>query len=509
MDKHEINKLLEDGLLAYRHGNKDLALKQFRKAIKKSPHEYLPYRFLATTEYDLGRAEDAIDHLNKAIRLAPEGESGPLEDLSLIKMQLGRQEEAESILQKAILVNPNSLDAHLRLGASLITCGRASEAIAIYTKALEIGPKNFQALYGLSHAYLENSNFEEAISTATQALEVREEDPATLTILGVAHYQKENYSEAKRHLSQSVALNGTDQNTLVHLGRTELKLENFDQAIAIFEDASKHAVNSSILFSQLANALSASGKPAEAVEVCDQYLKTHPLSASLMQVKACALRDLQKFDESEQILGQADLVIAKHIEKPHKYQSLADFNLQLEKMIYEHPTYSRSHSNRATRNGLQTGSLMVDPSPTMREFILLINKEVKERIKELKNSKHASHPWVANAPNDWDMNSWAIVLSNQGHQLSHIHPEAWLSGVYYVKIPKNIVTDNYQGWIEFGEVTDQLYHEQKPPPRLIKPEEGMMVTFPSHSFHKVRQFESHEPRISISFDLFVKQTNEQ
>ena len=509
MVNDEINKLLEDGLLAYRHGNKDLALKQFKKAIKKSPNEYLAYRFLATTEYDLGRADDAIDHLNKAIRLAPEGESGPLEDLSLIKMQLGRQEEAESILQKAILVNPSSLDALLRLGVSLIACGRASEAIAVYTKASEIESNNFQALYGLAHAYLECSNFEDAINVASQALELREEDSATLAILGVAYYQKENYSEAKRFLSQSVALNGTDQNALVHLGRTELKLENFDQAIAIFKDASQHASNSSILFSQLANALSASGKLSEAVEVCDQYLKTHPLSASLMQVKACALRDLKKFDESDEILGQEDLVEAKRIEKPHKYKNLSDFNLRLEKMIYEHPTYSRSHSNRATRNGLQTGSLMVDPSPTMQEFILLINKEVKQRIKALKNSKHASHPWVANAPKEWDMNSWAIVLSNQGHQLSHIHPEAWLSGVYYVKIPKNIVSDNHQGWIEFGEVTDQLYHEQKPPPRLIKPEEGMMVTFPSHSFHKVRQFESNEPRISISFDLFVKQKNEQ
>lgn len=293
MVNDEINKLLEDGLLAYRHGNKDLALKQFKKAIKKSPNEYLAYRFLATTEYDLGRADEAIDHLNKAIRLAPEGESGPLEDLSLIKMQLGRQEEAESILQKAILVNPSSLDALLRLGVSLIACGRASEAIAVYTKASEIESNNFQALYGLAHAYLECSNFEDAINAASQALELREEDSATLAILGVAYYQKENYSEAKRYLSQSVALNGTDQSALVHLGRTELKLENFDEAIAIFKDASQHASNSSILFSQLANALSASGKLSEAVEVCDQYLKTHPLSASLMQVKACALEILR------------------------------------------------------------------------------------------------------------------------------------------------------------------------------------------------------------------------
>jgi uncharacterized protein (TIGR02466 family) len=502
MIKEDQNKLIEDGILAYRHGNKTLAQRIFKKAVKNLPNDFLPYRLLGTVEHDLGKAEEAQKSLLTAIRYAPPNESGPLEDLALIKLQSGRQEEAEALLQKAVKANPNSQEALQRLGAALITCGRAAEAVDCYQSALNVNVNNFQAMYGLAHALLECSEFNSAIEACKKALKLKKEDAATLSILGVSYYQLENFKKAQEYLSQSSEINGKDQNTLVHLGRAQLKLEMNIDAIATFKLAATFSKDSSILYSQLANAYAAIGDHMECITTCDDYLKTNPLSAALYQVKACALRDAGRGEEAKLLLGQDNLVLAETIACPKRFDQIDQFNQALEKMIYEHPTYSRSHSNRATRNGIQTGSLMVDPSPIMREFIDLINAQVKSRIKRLRSSKEKIHPWVRYAPSAWSINSWAVVLHDQGYQRSHIHPEAWLSGVYYVKIPESVNQEDTSGWIEFGEVTDQLYFNKQAEKRLVQPTNGMLVTFPSHSFHRVIPFKGADVRISISFDMF-------
>src|SRR5258707_7985332 len=33
--------------------------------------------------------------------------------------------------------------------------------------------------------------------------------------------------------------------------------------------------------------------------------------------------------------------------------------------------------------------------------------------------------------------SWAVIYPGDGHQTSHIHEDGWLSGVYYVSVPKH------------------------------------------------------------------------
>ena len=71
MIKEDQNKLIEDGILAYRHGNKTLAQRIFKKAVKNLPNDFLPYRLLGTVEHDLGKAEEAQKSLLTAIRYAP------------------------------------------------------------------------------------------------------------------------------------------------------------------------------------------------------------------------------------------------------------------------------------------------------------------------------------------------------------------------------------------------------------------------------------------------------
>jgi len=87
--------------------------------------------------------------------------------------------------------------------------------------------------------------------------------------------------------------------------------------------------------------------------------------------------------------------------------------------------------------------------------------------------------------------------------LPHFHPQGWLSGCYYARIPERVESsgDAHEGWIEFGRPAYHLPHTKEPKLRIVKPEEGLIVLFPSYMFHRTVPFESDDLRISFAFDV--------
>lgn len=116
----------------------------------------------------------------------------------------------------------------------------------------------------------------------------------------------------------------------------------------------------------------------------------------------------------------------------------------------------------------------------------------------------------------WDLNQiiliinncWAIINGKFASNLVHDHPNSLLSGVYYIKLPKD------SGGLFFHDprVGAQRilppYLEFTPwtmPSVTYKPSEGTMIIFPSWLPHGVESNLSNEDRISISFNIGVQQ----
>ena len=114
-----------------------------------------------------------------------------------------------------------------------------------------------------------------------------------------------------------------------------------------------------------------------------------------------------------------------------------------------------------------------------------------------------AHPFAAQRPARWRLSAWAVVMEGQGYQAPHIHPQAWLSGVYYASVPPDMAASDTEqaGWIEFGEPLPDYRFTAKPELRLIRPEEGLMLLFPSYFFHRTLPFSAGGTRISIAFDV--------
>ena len=87
-----------------------------------------------------------------------------------------------------------------------------------------------------------------------------------------------------------------------------------------------------------------------------------------------------------------------------------------------------------------------------------------------------------------------------GHQTEHIHPGGWLSGVFYLKLPKS--NEQEEGSMEFGQWGYNYPILKKDYPRKrYYPKNGDIVLFPSSHFHRTIPFHLNEERISIAFDL--------
>ena len=98
------------------------------------------------------------------------------------------------------------------------------------------------------------------------------------------------------------------------------------------------------------------------------------------------------------------------------------------------------------------------------------------------------------------MHGWHFKLLKTGYQNSHIHPNGWLSGVFYLKIPSQI--KNNEAGIEFSLHGDnyKIVHENIPT-KNFQPVVGDLVLFPSSLFHKTIPFKSNEERVCIAFDI--------
>jgi uncharacterized protein (TIGR02466 family) len=117
-------------------------------------------------------------------------------------------------------------------------------------------------------------------------------------------------------------------------------------------------------------------------------------------------------------------------------------------------------------------------------------------------------------PIDWTLQGWANVNRLGDYHDPHNHPHAYLSGTYYVRVPASRSTprnraDVRPGCISFydprvANMTAIRDDPQSEPEHTVVPAAGMILLWPAFIMHFVHPNLSEESRISISFNLMVK-----
>jgi adenylate cyclase len=119
----------------------DKAIASAERAVALNPGGARALFALALAVYYSCRFDEAVTFIEQAIRLDPFPSSIGFRNLGVAYCSVGRYEEAVKQLKKALELSPNDLFAHLSLAITYIKLGRGAEAKAEAAEVLRIHPK--------------------------------------------------------------------------------------------------------------------------------------------------------------------------------------------------------------------------------------------------------------------------------------------------------------------------------------------------------------------------------
>lgn len=180
-------------------------------------------------------------------------------------------------------------------------------------------------------------------------------------------------------------------------------------------------------------------------------------------------------------------------------------NEELVQAILAHPALAPSPESRATRgHNLRLEALASVNHPAIRNLLATIRREIDDYLAERFN---AAHPIIAHRPQAAWLQGWALVLSNDGHEETHIHPQGWLSVIYYARVPKAVLRSAENntpqpGTLAFGPWPPSIAETLSDFPRwYVAPQEGTLLIFPSFFGHGTIPTGVDDPRICIALDV--------
>ncbi len=118
-----------------------------------------------------------------------------------------------------------------------------------------------------------------------------------------------------------------------------------------------------------------------------------------------------------------------------------------------------------------------------------IDRHVLNFAKKLKMDLSKNRMWMDTC--------WINIMGKGSFHTGHIHPLSFISGTYYVSVPKGAST------IKFEDPRANLFMTSPPRPGLnleISPKAGDLVLFESWLRHEVPANSSSDDRVSVSFN---------
>lgn len=403
---------------------------------------------------------------------ASSGSPSPQQDAGQLVVEaerlLGARQfiRAVNCMNAAVRARPDNLE-WLRLRARiLLAASRFTEAQRDFEQLVDRSAADAQGWLDLGHCYRALGRSADAERAYLRTLELAPGSVESMVGLGAIYRETGAYEPAIRWLEKAVSTNPAEVRAHCLLGTTLLAAGQADRGRASLERA--FALN-----------------PYDRTTMAYLYValcQTGERQAAVALVQPELLVRSYRYDESAAGFGDS-------------------LNARLAEHVRHHPSLEFERRGNTTRGGGHTGNLLEDSPGPVAELFEWINERLRQYFAALPTS--ASHPYLAWSPKQWDIDAWGVVIQPGGYQEPHIHADGWVSGVYYVSIPGEIVSasDGRDGWLELGTPPSPFCDSGKYPTQSIQPQAGRMILFPSFVWHRTMPYQSSEQRICIAFDV--------
>lgn len=487
--------LMEEGIRLAQTGNFAAASAVFRGILERVPSHAGATEGLGLVALEQGDAIAACDYFQRALEAGARADL--LYNLGNAEAMAGRVAEAAESYRLAVGVAPDFIEAWFNLGEVLEKLDQLDASVAAYQKVVALDPALAPGHNNLGSVLTEAGRFEQGIASLKRAIDLDPAFPPSHTNLGNAFKFSGRLDDAIAAHREAIRLAPGYADARYNLGATLSMAGDFEGAEEMLASALEIKPELSRARLGLGAVRIGLGRAEKAVALCESAA---PEDCEMLALKPFALSAAGRAGEARAFADYDRFVTASFPAPPAGYADMSTFNDALVAHVLEHPSLTHAPTSHATVNGRHTGNLLAEPKGPFAEFEAMLWQAVESFRTEM--AAGPAHP--CQHPRELgELVVWSIVMERGGHQVPHIHPTGWVSGVYYPKLPdfEARSSEPHAGWIEFGAPPPEIPFAGSAHTRLIEPQEGALLLFPSCFYHRTIPFDAPEPRVSIAFDF--------
>jgi len=156
-----------------------------------------------------GVAREGLDDVVSvnALRLPPPPKDAQKEyDKALEEQRKGNSKKAVEHLQKALKIAPDYYEANLQLGIERHRAHQPDEAIPLLERAVSLNSGSVVARTALGKIYFEKQDYQRAADALSELTKFGVSDPEAYTLLGAALYKLNAFGQAEQHLRHAIQI---------------------------------------------------------------------------------------------------------------------------------------------------------------------------------------------------------------------------------------------------------------------------------------------------------------
>lgn len=478
------------GSACSQQGDLASAAESFRKASSLAPASPELAFNLGVTLGRLGRLDDAAAAYARAVKLKPDFAVAHY-NLGTALKDSGRHEAAVASLQRAVALQPRDVASQANLGAALQALGRVDEALASYRAAQAIAP-SAKGHLSLASALRAQGHLGDAVAELQRAIALDPGYADAHNNLGEARWDQGDADAALAAWRAALAVAPDHAEAHYNLGilfhdggRLDEALPHFERArVRDWQARRMYCLYKTRRFDDFRGAL------AQAVSQPPHHA---PLVATLSAHHAASFGVPDAYGYCRDPIGSVHHGRIAELAEPGS-ALVAELLRDV-----EHADLAERKQGRLVRGIQSAGHLFKRPEASFRELARLIEREVGVYRASLAGR---DAEFARAFPKATVFNSaWYVKMRQGGHLTSHIHETGWASGVVYLSMPPRAVGSE-DGCIEFSLDGDGYPREHdRFPRRVVAPQVGDVVLFPSSLFHRTIPFAAEQDRVCVAFDL--------
>ena len=477
-------------LAVQHHSNGRLAEAEdlYQEILQIEPNQPDALHLLGVIAHQVGRGDIAIEYISRSIVGKP-GNVTAHNNLGLALHGVGRDDEALKSFLKAIELDPLHADTHDNMGITLRSLWRVEDAIDCHRRALEINPQHPLAHYNLGNALYSCGRSQEAVESYRTAIHSRPDFAEAHKNMAAALKDLDAMDDALSSYRNALAITPNDTEVHTNMGTIFQDLGQLEQAVVSYRLA-----NTLISQPKLLECLFALGQYDDFDAQRQELIERQGTNIRGAAISAFAAQQLDQDDPFPFCPSPLDFVQVFDMDDgaPGTGGFIADLidELTAQPAVWE-------PKGIATTKGFQTlNSLFDAPEGNIAKLQKLFTDRIEDYRKKYDSLESR---FIQSWPEQSTLKGWFVRLQQGGYQDAHIHPDGWLSGVIYLKMPDTETTE--EGAIEFGLWGFEYPILKEHPTKLIKPKVGQIVLFPSSLFHRTIPFSSEDERLVVAFDL--------